>query len=233
MDIRKSAEPASRPLVIPPPRPDRPPLKANLFSVMQKSNTQLMPLFPRFHPGAMVPAGAILRGGPDKAYGHFFHHNSVDEVVVAFAAHECLLQTSQVFVGGRVHGVNSFMKNEKNPEAFAVLCITQRQAEAGPQSEAVSVACEKCRAELFRRDFDATPRPDGDELSHPFPSVALLPGLFAEYNDDPAQRTCRECGHVNAPFPVAAWGWDDYAGQSATAAEATRTLNAALGRAGL
>ena len=42
-------------LVIPPPRSDRPPLHSNAFDVAQGSNTQLKPLFPYLHPGAMVP----------------------------------------------------------------------------------------------------------------------------------------------------------------------------------
>ena len=42
-------------LEIPPPRADRPPIRVNVFEAMQHSNTQLMPLFPYLHPGAMVP----------------------------------------------------------------------------------------------------------------------------------------------------------------------------------
>ena len=42
-------------LDIPPPRPDRPPMHSNAFDVAQGSNTQLKPLFPYLHPGAMVP----------------------------------------------------------------------------------------------------------------------------------------------------------------------------------
>jgi hypothetical protein len=204
-------------LTIPPPRADRPPLKANVFEAMQHGNTQLMPLFPYLHPGAMVPAGAMILGGPQAGYGHFFHHNTQDEVVVALAANGAVLQTGQVFVGARIHGVNSFLKNEKDPKAYAVMLITQRQAESGAQSEAVSLRCEKCHEEMFRKDFDATPVPDMTEAEHPFVSVALLPNLFAEYNDDEKKRTCPKCGNINAPFPVAAWGWDKYADQSAAA----------------
>jgi hypothetical protein len=217
-------------LAIPPPRADRPPLKANVFEAMQHGNTQLMPLFPYLHPGAMVPAGAMILGGPQAGYGHFFHHNTQDEVVVALAANGAVLQTGQVFVGARIHGVNSFLKNEKDPKAYAVMLITQRQAESGAQSEAVSLRCEKCHEEIFRKDFDATPVPDMTEAEHPFVSVALLPDLFADYNGDEAKRTCAKCGNVNAPFPVAAWGWDKYAEQSA-AAIAGRAALAELAKA--
>jgi hypothetical protein len=62
------------------------------------------------------------------------------------------------------------------------------------------------------------------EGDHPFVSVAVLPELFADYNADAAKRTCK-CGHVNAPFPVAAWGWDKYADQSAVAIAGRQALD--------
>ena len=218
-------------LTIPPPRPDRPPLCANVFEAMQHGNTQLLPLFPYLHPGAMVPAGAMLRGGPNAGYGHFFHHNTQDEVVVAMGANGCVLTTGQVFVGARIHGVNSFLKNEKDPTAFAVMLITQRQADSGPQTEAVSLRCEKCHEEIFHKEFDATPPPDAREPEHPFVSIALLPELFAPFNGDEKARTCPKCHHVNAPFPVAAWGWDQYANQSTTAIDARKLLAETAGAA--
>ena len=210
--------------VIPPPRADRPPLHTNVFDAMQRGNTQLMPLFPYLHPGAMVPAGAMILGGPGADYGHFFHHNTQDEVVLALAASGAVLATGQVFVGARIHGVNSFLKNEKDPSAFAIMVITQRQADSGAQMEACSLRCDKCHEEIFLKEFDATPAPDALEADHPFVSVAVLPALFAEYNDDAARRTCAKCGHVNTPFPVAAWGWDKYAQASAAAIAGRRAL---------
>lgn len=213
---------------IPPPRADRPPLRVNVFEAMQHGNTQLMPLFPYLHPGAMVPAGAMIIGGPDASYGHFFHHNTQDEVVLAVAANGAVLQTGQVFVGARIHGVNSFLKNEKDPKAYAIMVITQRQADSGPQHEAISLRCEKCHDEIYLREFDATPPTDAMESDHPFVSVALLPGLFAEFNNDTAKRVCGKCGHSNDPFPVAAWGWDKYAIQSNTAIAGRQALRQAM-----
>jgi hypothetical protein len=110
------------------------------------------------------------------------------------------------------------------------MLITQRQAESGPQTEACSLRCEKCHEEIFFKEFDATPAPNATEPEHPFVSVAILPALFAEFNDDPGRRTCPKCGHVNPPFPVAAWGWDKYAEQSATAIDGRKAL-AELARA--
>jgi hypothetical protein len=195
---------------IPPPHPDRPPLVVNLFEVLQHGNTQLIPLFPYMHPGAMVPAGALLRGGPGKRYGQFFHHNTVDEVVMCYAASGSVLQTGQVFVGGRVHGVTSFLKDEKNPESFAVMCITQRQAENGPQDEAVELRCGKCNESVFHESFDGTPPAESPEGIYAFPSISVPPKLLAAYNASPERRTCRSCGHVNEPFPLADWGWETY-----------------------
>jgi len=214
-------------LVIPPPRADRPPLRVNAFEAMQHGNTQLMPLFPYLHPGAMVPAGAMILGGPNADYGHFFHHNTQDEVVVTLAANGGVLATGQVFVGARVHGVNSFLKHEKDANSFAIMIITQRQAEAGPQTEACSLRCVKCHEEIFFKEYDATPAPDAHEADYPFVSIAAMPALFAEFNDDVARRTCPHCGHVNALFPVAAWGWDRYAVQSDAAIAGRKVLLAA------
>ena len=203
-------------LAIPPPRPDRPPLRTNLFNAMQKGNTQLMPLFPYLHAGAFVPAGALIRGGPAMHYGHFFHHNTVDEVVVAWATNKALLKTGQVFVGGRVHGVDSFLKDERDPEAYAIMCITQRQSEVAPQIEAVSLQCTNCRERIFFYEFDVTPSADANEADHPFPTLLESEEACRRFNDDEAQRTCKSCGHVNDPFPIEAWGWHLYSGQSAT-----------------
>jgi hypothetical protein len=211
-------------LTIGAPRPDRPPLKVNVFAAMQHANTQLMPLFPYIHPGAMVPAGAILRGGPDADYGHFFHHNTQDEVVLTLAAKGCVLNTGQVFVGPHMHGVNSFLKNEKDRSGYSVQVITQRQAESGPQREACSIRCEKCHEEVFIREFDATPPADGNETDNPFPSIVVTLRYFEEFNADPKLRTCAKCGHVTRQFPLAAWGWGQYATQSALIARGKADL---------
>lgn len=209
---------------IAPPRPDRPPLKVNVFAAMQHANTQLMPLFPYLHPGAIVPAGALLQGGADADYGHFFHHNTQDEVVVCLAAKGCVLNTGQVYVGARVHGVNSFLKNEKDATGYSVQLITQLQATSGAQTEACSMRCEKCHAEIFLRQFDTSPVLEGNELDVPFPSVTVAAKIFKEYNSDARLRTCAQCKHISRPFPLAAWGWERYAQQSEIAARGKADL---------
>ena len=218
------SEAQPRELVIPPPRADRPPMRANLFNVMQKANTALAPLFPYVHAGAIVPTGALIVGGPGKDYGQFYHHNSVDEIIIAFAANEATLQTGQIYNGGRVHGVNSFLKDQTKAGSFALFSITQRQLDEGPQPEAVTIICRECRKEIFRGEFDGGAAPDARELEHPFLSAAILPELLREYNADPAKRTCAACGQVNDPFPVRTWGWDSYATQTAAMQHAKQLL---------
>ena len=50
---------------IPPPDPDREPLKVNVYERMAKAAAELTPLFPYDSAGSIVPAGAVLVGGPD------------------------------------------------------------------------------------------------------------------------------------------------------------------------
>ena len=45
---------------IPPPDPDREPLKVNVYERMAKAAAELMPLFPYDSAGAIVPCGAVL-----------------------------------------------------------------------------------------------------------------------------------------------------------------------------
>jgi hypothetical protein len=222
--LTADAPPSKAKLVIPPPRADRPPLHANLLNRMQQGCTALTPLFPYMHPGAMVPAGSVFIGGPDQDYGQFYHHNTVDEIIIAFVSKGGALETGQLYTGGRVHGVNSFLKDQTAPGTFALFTITQRQLEVGEQPEHITVLCKQCRKEIFRGNFDGTSPPDAREIDHPFQGAAAVPPLFREFNEDPEQRRCPDCGHVNQAFPVHAWGWDTYATQSKVMADAKQLL---------
>ena len=142
---------------IPPPDPDREPLKVNVYERMSKAAAQLTPLFPYDSAGAIIPAGAVLVGGPDMEYGHFFHWNTVNEVAVTYGASKAMLAAGQIFVTQQLHGVNSFLRDQKDPDAFAVMVITQHQSASGDQKEALIARCAKCKAELVRTEYDATP----------------------------------------------------------------------------
>ena len=214
---------------IPPPDPDREPLKVNVYERMAKAASQLMPLFPYDSAGAIVPAGAVMVGGPDMEYGHFFHWNTVNEVVVTYGANKSMMAPGQIFVTQQLHGVNSFLRDEKDPEAFAVIVITQHQASSGDQAEKIIARCAQCRAELVKTEYDATPHglPGYDAKRYgtdddPVRQFATLRGsadFIAERNSDEG-RTCAECGHVNDIFPAARWGWERNVQQ-------TQTVNAA------
>ncbi len=223
LDDPKSAD-VTGGMFIPPPRADRQPLHANLFNVMQKANTTLVPLFPYMHPGAMVPAGAMFVGGPGRDYGQFYHHNSVDEIIIAFVAHEATLQTGQLYNGGRVHGVNSFLRDQFKAGSFALFTITQRQVEEGAQPEGVSMLCTKCRKQLFYDEFDSLSPPDCSEIDRPFNTLVGAAEAMERFNAEPERRKCKECGHENDPFPLHMWGWDDYKDQSRVTANAKQVL---------
>lgn len=225
----KPVTPARPPRRIPAPDGSREPLRANLFERMQSANVELVPLFPYFGEGAIVPAGAIMRGGPEADFGQFFHWNTTDEVVIAFGAQGALTDTGMVFVGQNMHGVNSFLKNPQDPGSFLVTSITQRQRVGETQQEAIIFRCLECKEVLMRFDFDATPAPADHPASAPdscqlFPTIIYSAQAAQKFNQSEAARTCAKCGSVNPPFPLERWGWTHYAEQSRTAIDALHAL---------
>jgi hypothetical protein len=215
---------------IPLPREDRPPLKANIFERMQAGNCQLIPLFPYIDEDTLVPCGAIFRGEPGAEFGQFFHQNSVDEVVQVFGAEGATLQTGQIYVTQPLHGVNSFLKNPNNPDAFLLLIVTQHQTAGEGQKEAVIFRCGKCHELLVKHEYDATPRPRHQAPAEEVPLLTTLQGSVdaAEiYNEHPANRHCASCGYDNPPFPGQRWGWKLYVEQTRTVNDARQALEAA------
>ena len=230
VQTRPLARPARR---IPPPTADKEVLKVNVYERMQCGNTQLLPLFPYYGEGACVPCGAILRGAPGADWGHFFHWNTVDEVVTVYGGAGGLMQTGQIFATQKLHGVNSFLKNPTDDASYLVITITQRQSVAAPQREAIIMRCGKCAEQLVRFDYDAPPlapasaRP-ADADAHPaFLTIVQSWAVLDRYNADPAQRHCAKCGTDNPPFPLERWGWGHYSRQSETVNAARRALDAA------
>ncbi|HEY1293172.1 MAG TPA: hypothetical protein VGJ60_08840 [Chloroflexota bacterium] len=212
---------------IPPPREDRPPLKANIFERMQVGNCQLMPLFPYLDEDALVPCGALFRGAAGAEWGQFFHQNSVDEVIQVFGAEGATLQTGSIYVTQPLHGVNSFLKNPSNPDAFLVLIITQHQSTGAVQKEAILYRCGKCHELLVKHEYDATPMPRNQAPPDEVPTLTTLQGSMdaeATYNEHPDNRHCPKCGYDNPPFPGEHWGWREYIGQTRTVNEARRAL---------
>ncbi|WP_285032729.1 hypothetical protein [Mycolicibacterium sp. lyk4-40-TYG-92] len=213
---------------IPPPDGRREPMKASVFERMAKSAANLMPIFPYDEAGAIVPCGTIMFGGPDRDYGHFFHGNSVSEVCVTFGSNEAMLQSGSIMALQKFHGVNSFLRDQNDPEAFVVATITQRQGEEAGQNEALVAKCKKCKQEIVRLEYPAGPAgaPDfdptrfgkADDVYHQFSTLAGSSEFVAIRNSEDG-RTCSNCGHVHDLFPNDPWGWQRMVDQ-------TRVVNA-------
>jgi len=215
---------------IAPPDGWREPMRVNIFDAMIGANSQLLPLFPYLGEGAMVPAGALMRGGPGVSYGQFFHTNSVDEVAVVFGTGGAMNAAGFVAVGPNTHLVNSNLPSEEDPQYFAVVSITQRQEIGKEQSEMVTIRCqnEKCKAIVTQVRFDATP-PRANRYTDPAGDGLFLSLIYAaeaaeQHNASEAARTCKRCGTVNPPFPLDRWGWAEYARRGRTVAEARAAL---------
>lgn len=204
------------------PNGAREPLKVNVFERMQHANTQLVPLFPYYGPGAIVLSGALFRGGPGYDAGHFFHNNSVQEVTFVWGSSGALLETGRIMAGASLHGVNSFLRDPESPDSFLVVTICQRQTDAQPQTEQVIWRCTKCHEHLLVHEFTETPSDDGADRFPAFPTINQSVEPVERFNGDETLRTCSKCGHVNDPFPMEAWGWGQWAMQQ-------RTVNDALG----
>jgi hypothetical protein len=230
-----AAAPAGR---IPPPDAIREPLKVNVFEKMSDAACQLLPLFPYVDAGAMVPCGAVFTGEPDDGeFGHFFHYNTAEEIVVTFGGEDAMMQTGQVLVTQQLHGVNSFLRNPTNPDAFNVMTITQHQAEEGDQREAVLFRCRQCHELLHQLDYDATPKGveghdptqfggSADDERQPFTTIWGTLNASIGYSED-SVRTCGKCGHINGVHPIGKWGWQRYISQTRAAEKARRAIRSA------
>ena len=97
-----------------------------------------------------------------------------------------------------------------------MIVITQHQSAAGDQSEKLIARCTKCKAELVKVEYDATPHglPGYDAKRYgteedPVRHFATLRGSddFVAVRNSDEGRTCAGCGHVNDTFPAERWGW--------------------------
>ena len=200
-----------------PPTGEREPLKVSIYESMAKSNAQLMPIFPYDEAGAMVPCGAMLYGGEDRFHGHFFHWNTVSEILVAWGSSDAMIATGSFMATQPFHGVNSFLKDEKKDGAFALVTITQRQSSEAGQREALTAKCASCKKDLIKfeydsaplgaPDYDATAFGDADDVFRQF-STQWGGVEFVKLRNSDEVRVCANCGHENYLFDLKPWGWD-------------------------
>ena len=206
---------------IPPPSPDRRPLKTNVFEFARNSATTLAPLFPYTDEGSIVPCISVFRGAPGRRYGRFQHFNTVDEVIMMFG-----MPAGLVFVGPKLHPVGAPFPDAEDPDAGAIALITQRQLIGKAQREEYRFLCDECDRRLSVHKFDATPakRDGGEHDQRPFPTIIEGYAAAIRHNESEETLVCSHCGHRNARFPVEAWGWEDYALQSEVAATARASM---------
>ena len=210
---------------IPLPDGKREPRKVNVYEQMQHANTQLVPLFPYYGPGAFVYSGAIFRGGPGYDVGHFFHDNTVQEVSFVWGAEGALIDTARIMATPNLHGVNSFLRDPESPDSFLVIAICQRQT-SEPQTEQLVWRCSECHEHLLRHEYTDTPSDDHDDRFPEFPTIHESVEPVDRFNSDESIRTCSKCGHVNDPFPMERWGWKQWAHQQRTVNDARNALMA-------
>ncbi len=224
-----------------PPTGVREPIKVNIYERMAKGNAQLMPIFPYDEAGTMVPCGAMLYGGADRPHGQFFHWNTVSEVLVAWGTNDAMIPSGSIMATQPLHGVNSFLKDEKDPNAYALATITQRQSAEVGQRERLAAKCQNCKKDLVVHEYGAPPAgaPDhdaerfghADDIVRQFPTQVA--GVeFTDMRNSDEGRTCDECGFVNPAFPTNPWGWDRLVNQTRVANAAFHALQASDSKSG-
>ncbi|MEJ7635522.1 hypothetical protein [Aeromicrobium sp.] len=218
-----------------PPSGEREPLKVSIYERMSKSNAQLMPIFPYDEAGAMVPCGAVLYGGADRTHPHFFHWNTVSELLVAWGSNEAMIASGSLMATQPFHGVNSFLRDEKKEGTFALVTITQRQSSEAGQREALTAKCESCKKDILRFEYESAPHgaPDFEaaaytEADDVFRQFSTQWGgvEFVRQRNSDAVRICEHCGHENSVFEMSAWGWDRMVSQTSVANAAYQSLKA-------
>ncbi|WP_372983737.1 hypothetical protein [Microbacterium sp.] len=206
-----------------PPTGVREPLKVSVYERMSKSNAQLMPIFPYDDAGTMVPCGAMLYGGEDRVHTHFFHWNTVSELLVAWGSNEAMIATGSLMATQPFHGVNSFLRDEKKEGAYALVTITQRQSSDVGQKEALTAKCEKCKKDILKHEYDSAPQgaPDFDPTAFgaaddEFRQFSTQWGGvdFVKMRNSDEVRICQHCGHENSWFDMTTWGWDRLVNQT-------------------
>lgn len=185
-----------------PPHKNVVPMKVNAFEQMRLANSQLAPLFPYMHAGAIIPCSASFENEPDSRMGYFIHQNSVDEVALVLGS-DSQSRTGDVWRGPFKHGVGF----DAPVPFFMAMVITQRQREDGEQPETWVLPCEQCNEPLAVHEFS------GAATDDPFPPLPTTKGSLEAAQiteNDEDKLKCASCGHQNPRFPTEVWGWDRY-----------------------
>jgi nitrite reductase/ring-hydroxylating ferredoxin subunit len=211
------------------PSDERIPLKVNCYDYARTATAALSPMFPYFAPGCIVPCIALQDPGARGEMGYFVHHNTVQEVNLCVGSSNTFRVPGGVSVGPTTHPVGQKPDQAEHSSMYYMGVITQRQAIGVPQREAMIFHCDKCGAELLRRDYDADEFPDRlDGPTDPqiigLPTISQSSAAAEAYNASDAARTCKSCGHVSKPFPTGYWGWDHYRRRTAIAVTSRKIM---------
>lgn len=230
-----SASPAGLKIAV---HPTKRPMKENVYWQTRMANSQLLPLFPYFDPGSIVPASSLAFGESEGHVGFFIHTNSIDEVVVNFGAADSPMKAGAARVGPKAHGVG--MPPRKGgeptpPKTLAMLnVITQRHPVGEHQHEAMTFTCNSCKAEIVKRTFDGQPPAGGDGENYTaelptFPTIIESAVTAEEYNRNGggADVVCPKCGHHNETFNLRRWGWSEYRHRTHAVNRAIRSIQQA------
>lgn len=187
------------------------PLKINVFEQVMAHQGMLeqMPLFPYFGPGDIVPTSAVSISLPTMPRVHFYHYNDIPEVILTMAADGALLASGQLYLQQGTHGVTTFLRNAKSPEAttYQVSLIIIRMKRTGPQNEGFIMRCPGCNEVVFRMDRDVWV---GEEHRF-YPELANL-RFYADAVDafNAEDRACPKCAAPQERFPQELMGWRRY-----------------------
>ena len=210
--------------------PGKAPRKVNVFEGMTAHQGMLeqLPLFPYFGPGDIVPTAALSLSLPDMPRVHFYHYNDLPEVILTMAGDGALLAPGQLYLQQGTHGVTTFLRNGRAPEAqsYQLSLIILRMKKEGPQNEAFVLRCHACNEIVFRMDRDVwkgPERPYYPELAN----VRFYADAADAFNAEP--RACPKCGAAQERFPVDLVGWRRYAQYVELANRARAGLEAAAG----
>jgi hypothetical protein len=208
------------------------PLKVNVFENMLAHQGMLeqLPLFPYFGPGDIVPTAALSLSLPDMPHAHFYHYNDIPEVILTLAGDGAMLATGQLYLQQGTHGVTSFLRHARGPEAqsYQISLIIIRMKPHGPQNEAFILRCIACNEIVFRMDRDVWAAPDHQYYPE-LTNVRFYADAADEFNA--RERRCAKCDAVQPRFPAELMGWRRYA-QYATLANRARANLERAGAAG-
>lgn len=207
------------------------PRKVNVFETMldHQGMLQQKPLFPYLGPGDIVPAAALSLSLPDMPRVHFFHYNDIPEVVLCMAAENGLISTGQLYLQQGTHGVTTFLKSAKGPEAqsYQIALIIIRMKREGPQNEGFIIRCVQCNEIVFRMDRDIW---EGPRYAY-YPELANV-RFYADAADayNASERRCPKCETVQPEFPTEIVGWRRYAQYAELANRARADLETEVGK---